>query len=69
MKLDSYWLDTSPPLRSASAGPLDGRVDDALLPVHRSQGHSGSRHATGPVKGLEDRIDEARLLLARYLAA
>jgi glycine/D-amino acid oxidase-like deaminating enzyme len=31
MKLDSYWLDTSPPLRSASAGPLDGRVDVAVI--------------------------------------
>jgi len=31
MKLDSYWLDTAPPLRSASAGPLDGRVDVAVI--------------------------------------
>lgn len=31
MKLDSYWLDTAPPLVSASNGPLEGRVDVAVI--------------------------------------
>ncbi|MCX4163860.1 MULTISPECIES: FAD-binding oxidoreductase [Paraburkholderia] len=31
MKLDSYWLDTAPPLRSASEGPVDGRADVVVI--------------------------------------
>jgi glycine/D-amino acid oxidase-like deaminating enzyme len=31
MKLDSYWLDTAPPLLSGSVGPLDGRTDVAVI--------------------------------------
>lgn len=31
MKLDSYWLDTAPPLRSASEGPVDGQTDVAVI--------------------------------------
>src|SRR6266702_3310781 len=31
MKLDSYWLDTSPPFSAAVEGPVDGRVDVAIV--------------------------------------
>jgi glycine/D-amino acid oxidase-like deaminating enzyme len=31
MKLDSYWLDTAPPLLSTSDGPVDGHVDVAVV--------------------------------------
>ena len=31
MKLDSYWLDTAPPLLSASEGPVDGHTDVAVI--------------------------------------
>jgi glycine/D-amino acid oxidase-like deaminating enzyme len=31
MKLDSYWLDTAPPLLSASEGPVDGQTDVAVI--------------------------------------
>ncbi len=31
MKLDSYWLDTAPPLLSTTDGPVDGRVDVAVV--------------------------------------
>jgi len=31
MKLDSYWLDTAPPLRSTSDGPVDGHVDVVVV--------------------------------------
>ncbi|WP_133647128.1 NAD(P)/FAD-dependent oxidoreductase [Paraburkholderia flava] len=31
MKLDSYWLDTAPACTSASAGPVEGRVDAVVI--------------------------------------
>lgn len=31
MKLDSYWLDTSPALTSVSAGPVEGHADVAVI--------------------------------------
>ncbi len=31
MKLDSYWLDTSPALTTACAGPVEGRADVAVI--------------------------------------
>jgi len=31
MKLDSYWLDTAPHCQSVAAGPVDGRVDVAVI--------------------------------------
>ncbi len=31
MKLDSYWLDTAPPFSAAVEGPVDGRVDVAII--------------------------------------
>lgn len=31
MKLDSYWLDTAPPLLSACEGPVDGQADVVVI--------------------------------------
>ncbi|ASW02677.1 NAD(P)/FAD-dependent oxidoreductase [Paraburkholderia aromaticivorans] len=31
MKLDSYWLDTAPPLLSACEGPVDGQTDVVVI--------------------------------------
>ena len=31
MKLDSYWLDTAPAGLLASEGPVEGRVDVAVI--------------------------------------
>jgi hypothetical protein len=31
MKLTSYWLDTSEPFRSATAGPVQGTCDVAVI--------------------------------------
>ena len=31
MKLTSYWLDTSEPFRSATAGPVQGSCDVAVI--------------------------------------
>ncbi|MGE8490553.1 MAG: FAD-dependent oxidoreductase, partial [Paraburkholderia nemoris] len=31
MKLDSYWLDTAPPLVSACEGPVEGQADVVVI--------------------------------------